>query len=92
MRERTRLSTKLQVLRTEQVLAEVRETENRDVAIGAAEGYRRDGILQAQAGDLAAAKMHFEHALAAAPEDWPEAEQVRRDIDAIEAELEGGQE
>ena len=91
-RERTRLSTELQVLRTERVLAGLREQEQRELALGEATSSRRLGVQMAESGDYPAAIVHFEHALMAAPSDWAEAEQVERDIEAIRDWLEGGDE
>ncbi len=88
MRERTRLSTELQVLRTERVLYQVRESERRDVELSQAVAARRLAIQTAEAGDFAGALAHLEVALEAAPEDWSEADQVVKDIDAIRVWLE----
>lgn len=91
MRERTRLSTELQVLRTQNVLTDIRESESRDLALGEASENRRLGVQMAENGDFAAAIIHFERALETAPEDWDDASQVERDIAAIENWLEEGE-
>lgn len=88
LRERTQLSTELQVLRTKRVLSDSREAEDRQLELANAVASRQRGLELAGTGDYAAALAHFEHALQVAPADWADAEQVGRDVQSIHAWLE----
>jgi len=91
LKERTELRTRLEILRTEQVLAETERLQAEELGADAAESARLRGGELAVAGDLEAALDELEAALELAPEDWESRERVIRDVEAIEAALEGNE-
>lgn len=88
VRERTRLSTELQVLRTQRVLEDMRAEQARDLELAEAVGARQRGADLLAAGDPAGALQELETALHRAPAGWSERERVERDIQAIRDLLE----
>jgi hypothetical protein len=90
--ERTRLSTDLHVLRTERLIDDMRAQEEHELALGDARAARQRGIDRLQVGDRVGALRELESALVLAPEGWTEADQIRRDIEALRTALDEGEE
>ncbi len=86
--EHSFLRTRLEVLKTEAVLAAAQSQEQSDSRQHEAELARQRGLQFAQSGDFRGALDEFRIALYSSESDWEERDRITRDVNAIETWLE----